>query len=394
VHALDGRNGDGCLRIGFVSIQDASDVTTWSGIPFQILTEMRAQHVDVRVMSPLSTRAKYLLAPLKLISKARKESVTLDHFPLVLRAYARQIENFVRQRSVDVVFSPSTIPVTLLECGKPIVTWTDAVFHAMQGYYSKAFGDMTDASAARGRWQEETALRNCSIAAYASTWALEGASRITDVSKLRVLPFGSSLPVNHTAEDIARLAAARRSKRKDQCELLFVGVNWERKGGSIAVETARLLNEAGIQTTLRVVGSRPPCDLPSFVDIVGFLNKSSESGKQKLIDLYRSADFFILPTQAEAAGIVFSEASSFGLPSLTYATGGVPDYVRNGVNGVCLASGSSAAEFAMAIRQMMATPGEYSAYCSRAFQEYEERLNWKRSVRELVQLCSECAQVG
>jgi glycosyltransferase involved in cell wall biosynthesis len=380
------------LRIGFVSIQNAFDVTAWSGIPFQILTEMRAQNVDVEVMSPLSTRAKYLLAPVKLISKATRQSVTLDHFPLVLRAYARQIESFVRQRSIDVVFSPSTIPVTLLDCGKPIVIWTDAVFHAMHGYYGEAFGNMTDAAVARGKWQEETALRNCSIAAYASTWALEGASRLTDASKLRVLPFGSSLPVSHTAADIIRFAEEKRSNRKNQCELLFVGVDWERKGGRIAIETAGVLNKAGIQTTLRVVGSRPQGEIPSFVDVVGFINKSTELGKQNLMELFRSADFLILPTSAEAAGIVFSEASSFGLPSLAYATGGVPDYVRNGVNGVCLAPGSSAMDFAAAIRRMIASPAEYAACCSRAFQEYKERLNWERSVRELVGFCAQCAE--
>jgi hypothetical protein len=378
------------LRIGFVSIQDATDVTTWSGTPFQMLTEMRAQNVDVEVLSPLSTRAKLALAPVKLISRARNQSVTLDHFPLVLRAYARQIERFVKQRSIDVVFSPSTIPVTLLSCGKPIVTWTDAVFHAMVDYYGKAFSNMTAAAVSRGKWQEETALRNCSIAVYGSTWASEGAARLTDPGKLRVLPFGSSLPVSHSATDVARFAAEKRSIRKNQCELLFVGVNWERKGGAIAVETARLLNEAGIQTRLRVVGSRPDGEIPPFVDVIGFLNKNSDSGERQLIDLYRGADFLILPTRAEAAGIVFSEASSFGLPSISYATGGVPDYVRNGVNGVCIAPGSPAAEFAAAIEKIMASPAEYSAYCIRAFHEYQSRLNWPNSVRQLIDLCSQC----
>lgn len=379
------------MRIGFVSIQDPSNVTTWSGIPFQILTQMRAQNVDVEVLSPLSTSAKLLLAPLKLISRARNQSVTLDHYPIVLRAYARQIERFVRERSIDVIFSPGTIPITLLRCGKPIVTWTDAVFHSMVDYYGTAFANMPAPAVRRGQWQEETALRNCSIAVYGSTWACEAAARLTEASKLRVLPFGSSLPVSHTAVDVARFAAEKRAIRKNQCELLFVGVNWERKGGPIAVETARLLNDAGIRTRLRVVGSRPDGDIPSFVDIVGFLNKSSESGRQQLIEFYRGADFLILPTKAEAAGIVFSEASSFGLPSLTYATGGVPDYVRNGINGVCIEPGGSAARFAAAIEELLVDPAKYSAYCTRAFHEYQERLNWEQSVRELVRFCSQCA---
>lgn len=381
------------MRIGFVSIQDASDITSWSGIPFQILAQMRAQNVDVKVLSPLSTRAKYLLAPVRLMSTARRKSVTLDHFPLTLRAYARQIEGFVRENAIDVVFSPSTIPITLLDCGKPIVTWTDAVFHKIYDYYGKKFANMTNAAAARGKWQEETALRNCRIAVFASTWAMEGARPFTDDSKLRLLPFGSSLPVYHTAEDIAKSAAEKRATRKRRCELLFVGVNWERKGGAIAVETARLLNEAGIETSLRVVGSQPAGKIPGFVEVIGFINKSSEAGRQRIVDLFRSADFFILPTKAEAAGIVFAEASSYGLPCVTYATGGVTDYVRNGVSGVCIEPAGPATRFAAEIEKMLESTAEYQGYATRAFQEYKNRLNWESSVRQLVEYCSQCTHL-
>lgn len=377
------------MRIGFVSILDASNVTAWSGIPFQILSQMRAQNVDVEVLSPLSTSAKFLLAPVRLAARARRQSITLDHFPLTLRAYAKQIEAFVRSRNIDVVFSPSTIPITLLHCGKPIVTWTDAVFHQMHDYYGKTFANMPRSAVERGKWQEQTALRNCTIAAYASTWALEGAQQLTDRSRLRILPFGSSLPVRHTAEDVARSALEKRTTRKNECELLFVGVNWERKGGAIAVEAARMLNDAGIKTRLRVVGSKPPDTTPPFVECLGFINKSSDSGKRQLIELFQSADVFILPTKAEAAGIVFAEASSYGLPCITYATGGTTDYVRNGVNGVCIASGSSADVFAREITKMLANPAEYVGYATRAFQEYQTRLNWESSVRKLVAYCAE-----
>lgn len=353
---------------------------------------MRAQNVDVEVLSPISTRAKYLLAPAKLIAIARRQSVTLDHFRVVLRAYARQIEAFVRQRSIDVVFCPSTIPITLLQCGKPIVTWTDAVFQSMNGYYGQTFAHLTKSAVARGIWQEETALNNCSVAAYASKWALEVASRLTDSSKLRVLPFGSSLPVSHNADDIARLSAQKRSGRSEKCELLFVGLDWERKGGAIAVETARLLNDAGVETKLRVVGSQPEGEIPPFVEVIGFINKSTDHGKNRLIELFRGADFFILPTKAEAAGIVFSEASSYGLPVLAYATGGVSDYVRDGINGRCIEAGGSAARFAEEIQRMLERPGEYEAYATGAFQEYKSRLNWESSVRQLIGLCAECVR--
>jgi glycosyltransferase involved in cell wall biosynthesis len=381
------------MRIGFVSITDAANVTAWSGIPFQIMKQMQAQKVDVQFLSPLNSKAKYLLAPVKLAAKARGQSITLDHFRPVLRDYAAQIDRFVRDRAIDVVFSTSTIPITLLKCRRPIVTWTDAVFHAMKNYYGKSFANLSQHAVKRGMWQEKTALDNCAIAVFASTWALDGARELTDARKLRVLPFGSSLPIRHSTEQIANLAAEKRSTRKRKCELLFVGVNWKRKGGDIAVETARLLNEAGVETRLRIVGSQPEGEVPPFVDVLGFINKSSEDGMRQLTELYETADFFILPTQAEAAGIVFCEASSFGLPSITYATGGVPDYVRDRVNGICMEPGSPAERFAGEIERLLANPAEYESYAAAGFREYQERLNWETSVRRLVELCKECTGV-
>jgi len=355
---------------------------------------MRAQKAEVELLSPLNTRAKYLLAPIKLMAGARGKSVTLDHFRSVLEDYSRQIQRFVQDRSIDVVFSTSTVPVTLLNCGKPIVTWTDAVFHCMHEYYGAPFANMTAAAVRRGWWQEEKALHNCAIAVFASTWALEGARRLASSAKLRVLPFGSSLPVRHNEDDVARRAAEKRATRKKQCELLFVGVNWERKGGAIAVETARLLNESGIETKLRIVGSEPEGELPDFVESFGFINKSSEAGTQKLVDLFQVSDFFILPTNAEAAGIVFSEASSYGLPSLAYATGGVSDYVRNGVNGVCVEPGSPPAAFAREITKLLTDSAAYESCAIEGFREYQERLNWETSVCKLLGFCAECAQTS
>jgi glycosyltransferase involved in cell wall biosynthesis len=380
------------LRIGFVFIQDAHDATTWSGIPFQVLNQLRAvQGIEVEVFSPLDSRIKYLLAPMKLLAKLRGQSISLDHFPLVQRSYAQQIESLLRSRPVDVIVSMSSIPIALLRCSQPIVVWADAVFHSMFDYYGDTFSNLPKAAVTRGKLQEETALHRCAIAAYASTWALDSAKRIIGGDKVRLLPFGSSIPVRHTERDIADLAKRKRETRNNQCELLFVGVDWERKGGQIAVETARLLNEGGVKTRLRVVGFRPETPLPDYVEVLGFINKNTKDGVERIAALYREADFFILPTKAEAAGVVFCEASSFGLPSFTYATGGVTDYIRNGHNGECLPLESSPAEFATRIRRLLSTPAEYEALCVRAFQEYKNRLNWEKSVGELINYCHELA---
>ena len=46
-----------------------------------------------------------------------------------------------------------------------------------------------------------------------------------------------------------------------------------------------------------------------------------------------SSDILLLPTQAECAGIVFVEASAYSMPIFTHDTGGISNYVINGING-------------------------------------------------------------
>lgn len=374
------------LRIGFVSVSDASDVTSWSGIPAHVLDALRRQ-AQVELISPLSQSIKYALAPAKALAKWGKASISLDHYPLVLDSYARQINRTLRERPVDVVFATSSIPVAHLDCPQPILFWTDAVVHGMMDYYPGSFSNMPASARLRAQRQEEQALARCAFAGYASNWAAETARQLTDPAKIAVLPFGASFTVSHTIDDVRQWSERKRRERPRSCKLLFTGVDWVRKGAAIAVETARILNESGIATTLKIVGCQAPGAVPEYVEVLGFISKSTAEGRQRLASLFEEADFFILPTQAEAAGIVFCEASAYGLPPLSFATGGVPDYVRNGVNGVCLPLGSEAAAFAQAIRRLLDDPAEYRRLCLGAFHEYESRLNWDASVAKLVELC-------
>lgn len=375
------------LRIGFVSISDATDIHQWSGIPAHVLEGLRKLDVQVEVYSPLSQKMKYLMTPLKAVAKIRKQNITLDHYPLMAKSYAKQILRAIRDRPVDVIFSIGSIPVSMLECAQPIIFWTDAVFHGMHNYYSGAFAGMSPSAIQRAKHLEEAALDNCAFAAYASEWAAASARQLTDPAKIRILPFGASFDIYHTRLDIEKKARQRRKERYRELKLLFIGVDWIRKGGAIAVQTVKILNELGIPATLSIVGCTPPEPLPDFVRVWGFISKSTTEGKQQMQALLKQADFFILPTLAEAAGIVFCEASAYGIPSIAYATGGVPDYVRTGVNGVCLPVGTTAMGFAQAIQSILQDDDQFEALCVGAYDEYASRLNWQSSARGLVELC-------
>src|ERR1039458_142600 len=223
-----------------------------------------------------------MLAPMKITARLLKKDVIFDHYQVALRSYANQLKQQMKRNPVDVILSIGTPAFTLLECDEPIVFYADAVFHMMPGYYSGIWDKLTGSAIRRGIWQEERALERCTIGAYSSSWAAKGAQEHTRPDKIRVVHFGASMPVYHDMETVQKWVSERLDRQPSECRLLFVGVDWVRKGGAIAVETARLLNEMGVRTVLTIVGCQPDEEVPDYVDVLGYLNKRSPEGRESL----------------------------------------------------------------------------------------------------------------
>jgi glycosyltransferase involved in cell wall biosynthesis len=177
---------------------------------------------------------------------------------------------------------------------------------------------------------------------------------------------------------------ARRPR--DRCNLLFVGIGWQRKGGDVAVEVARLLNERGLSTQLTLLGSDAPQDLPGFVNRLGFIDKKTPQGREQFNEVFGSSHFLLLPARAEAFGVVLCEAGSFGVPCIATRTGGIPTIVRNGENGMLFAT-DDPSRMADSIQNLFRDSRRYDAMAQSSFAEYRARLNWNvagRTVKELL----------
>jgi glycosyltransferase involved in cell wall biosynthesis len=76
---------------------------------------------------------------------------------------------------------------------------------------------------------------------------------------------------------------------------------------------------------------------------------------QELVDLYRQADVFVMPSYYESFGISCLEAMAFGLPVVATRAGGLPEVVQDGVTGVLVAPGDAHA-LADAITHLLRDP--------------------------------------
>jgi glycosyltransferase involved in cell wall biosynthesis len=65
--------------------------------------------------------------------------------------------------------------------------------------------------------------------------------------------------------------------------------------------------------------------------------------RKDLPDLMKSADLFILPSVAEAFGLVLTEAIYLGTPVVATRVGGIPEIVDNGIDGLLVPPAESTA---------------------------------------------------
>jgi len=175
-------------------------------------------------------------------------------------------------------------------------------------------------------------------------------------------------------------AVERRLNRlpNNEARLIFVGKDWERKGGQVSVELAQLLQSRQIPVKLRIVGCHPPkpaCDY-SFVEICGFLDKSSPADRQKLYNAMMDSHFLVMFSHADASPIALCEANAFGIPVVTSAVGGMPAIVSEDVNGRAFPIPVDLTAVSNFIAPLIFDRKRYKELSLKSRQHYDRFLNW------------------
>jgi glycosyltransferase involved in cell wall biosynthesis len=375
------------MRIAYVSLYDARDVRQWSGLGYHIAKSLEAQGCELTYVGDVrQVWQTYFKAKQAFVKYVLRKGYTRDREPAIVRGFARQVERRLAEINPDIVLGPGSVPLSLVNCRQPIVYWADATFAGMLNYY-QAYSNLSGGSVRSGLAMETEALGRCALAIFASDWAARTAieSYAVDPAKVKVVPFGANLAEAPSADDVERSIADRPL---DRCTVLFVGVEWERKGGDVVLETARLLNKMGLPTELVIVGTSAPAGvtLPPFARVTGYIDKSTAAGCATLASLFASAHLLLMPSRAEAYGLAPAEANAFGVPALTSDTGGLSTVIREGHNGFALPVTAPADQYAQRIVELIRKPERYRALCRSARADYENRLNWTVAAREVRRL--------
>ncbi|MEM7667786.1 MAG: glycosyltransferase family 4 protein [Pseudomonadota bacterium] len=336
----------------------------------------RALRPHLRALTYVSPVAPTSLRLADIAARLQQRATGINLLPrlswFAARANARVIERALAAEPADLLFAPAgSTMIAALETDLPIAYSSDATVRLMIDYYGE-FSGLTKAARRQAEAVEAEAIARANVLIYPTDWVAQSAIEDygADPAKVVIAPYGANF-------DVA--AGPQPSPPTGRpLQLIFVGVDWVRKGGAIAVEALDTLVAAGHDAHLTVVGCTPPSEIPrDRITVYPFLSKSNPDQAATLSRLYREADLMLLPTRAECFGVVFCEAAGHGLPSITTATGGVPDVVHDGTTGYCLPHAAGGAAYAERIATLAENPDQLAALRNSALEDFRTRLNWE-----------------
>jgi glycosyltransferase involved in cell wall biosynthesis len=148
--------------------------------------------------------------------------------------------------------------------------------------------------------------------------------------------------------------------------ILFVGVDWERKGGPELVEAFREVRASIPDAELWIVGCSPVVR-DSGVKVMGRIEP------KRVAECYREADVFCLPSRMDPSASVLAEAASHGLPVVATRVGGNIERVEDGVTGFLC---DNAGEISRCLIELLKSPGLRRQFGDAGRRLADERFTW------------------
>ena len=173
------------------------------------------------------------------------------------------------------------------------------------------------------------------------------AARRSVIDDYGIVP--EKVTVIYPGVDLEKIPLAAPTAQSKPYKILFVGGDFERKGGHDLVNV--FLEKFADRAELHLVTQTPiQVDHPNI-----YLYKNIKAYTPEWLQLYHQADVFVMPTYAEPFGWVFLEAMAAGLPIVATHITAIPEMVTQGENGFLIAPGDRTA-LAQSIEKLINNP--------------------------------------
>ncbi len=376
------------MKIAFVTpYYNPQDIKRGSGTFYYMSHELERQGCEISYIGPLTFQTPFLTHLLRaFVKRVQKRRYITYLDPSVANELGKELKTQLLKLSVNLILTNDPGLVAGLNVELPVVYYSDVMLPA-----SPKANVLRELVAYRQvplwalrRYQKtmRRCLERAALAIFPAQWQLEQAKGYgVDPAKLHLVSFGANIP--DPGPEMAEQRDFNKNSQPRNVKLLFVGTDWERKGGDIAVAVTNLLHDERVDASLDVVGKNLQ-GMPLHIRSHGQLHKNNPEEWVLMDKLYRSSDVFILPSRSEGSVISPREAAAYGLPTLAYRIEGMLASVVDGQSGVLLEPGIGPERFAQIILDWLNNPEAYQRLCLGARRFYESDANWNGSVRRLI----------
>ncbi|MDC4205469.1 MAG: glycosyltransferase family 4 protein [Candidatus Manganitrophus sp.] len=362
------------IRLVGLTLGDAFNPQTRSGVNYSLFSQLKQKCDLIRVFDLDLRGIRKACVALGTFSFNRRRWGNKLHQNAwafdIRSAQARRVLNQL-ELDVDLVFQDGAMFVPPTEKAPPFVSYHDSnVLLASNGGALSQGAHYSGNALKRAVRREKRVYESAALIFTMSNWLKESLIRDFQISpdKIVTVYAGTNLPVENF------------QKEYDGRTILFVGANFERKGGPVLLEAFRRVKKEVKDARLVVIGSNINVR-EDGVETVGRV-----SDKATLADYFRRASVFALPSFYEPFGLVFAEAFAFKTPCIGTNICAMPEIIEEGRGGWVVPVNDSknlADRIVMLLRDpvLAAKMGEYG------FRKTSELFNWDIVVDKMVSHC-------
>lgn len=166
---------------------------------------------------------------------------------------------------------------------------------------------------------------------------------------------------------------------KKNNQVLFVGIDYLRKGGDLVVEAFnKMIEKYNINAKLIVVstgGGLKNKTNNNNIEFLGFKNR------KELIELFSESSLYCMPARFEANGYVFIEAKCFGVPIVARNDYEMKYFVKNGIDGY-LVDEYNSDDIADAMYKAL-TNTKMQKFAMEHIERNREKYSWRRVAKNI-----------
>lgn len=317
-----------------VSYGNPWDLNTWSNNPYYLFNALKQKGILRnawgRNIFKNELRWAKLLAVLKFKTLKKAEIGNLANRYFISKKLGREFKEFLSNTTYDkndVIISTSSF-IDFDGIDIPFYLYGDTSFADFYLNYPGAKRLISKKVAKKIFDYEIKQINRAKKIFTFSQWAKQ--SLITNYGtreeKIDVVGHGYCLP------DVENFD----KKKIEKPWILFVSTNWHKKGGDIVLQAFNLVKEKYKNYELHIIGRVPYQILKENISGLvyhGFLNKNNKKDVDKMIELYKRASIFVLPSLFDPMPNITLEANYFKTPVIASNVCGIPEQVIDGKTG-------------------------------------------------------------